>query len=128
MMDKLMKLMEKKGKKISPIEQRAKSDVLAKLRGEASDSMGEKLNGLKKVSVAAPDEEGLKAGLDKAKELLGEDQEDDEASEYEVSEPDAAPSEKNEEDMYKDCTPEELQEKIDMLTKLKEEAVQKEQE
>lgn len=123
-----MKLMEKKGKKISPIEQRAKSDVLAKLRGEASDSMGEKLNGLKKVSVAAPDEEGLKAGLDKAKELLGEDQEDDEASEYEVSEPDAAPSEKNEEDMYKDCTPEELQEKIDMLTKLKEEAVQKEQE
>lgn len=118
-MNKLDKLMEKKGKKLSPVEQRAKSDVLSKLRGEASEMMGSKLDGLKKVSVAAPDKDGLEAGLSKAKELLGEMPED-EGPEHEALE--------NEEEMYKDCSPEELQEKIDMLMKLKEEKMSQGQE
>jgi hypothetical protein len=118
-MDKLFKLMEKKGKKISPIEQKAKSDVLSKLQGEASDSMGEKLSGLQKVSVAAPDKDGLKAGLEKAEDLL------EGAEGSEIMEDSAEPDEM---EQYKDCSPDELQEKIDALMKLKEEKLSEGQE
>lgn len=72
MMDKFDKLLEKKGKKLRPLEQKAKSDVLSHLQDEASAGLGDKLSGIKKVSVAAPSKEGLAEGLDKAKELLGQ--------------------------------------------------------
>lgn len=64
------KMLAKKGKKVSPVEQKAKKDVLSDLSGQASGMMGDKLGSLKKVSVLAPDEKGLKKGLDSAKELL----------------------------------------------------------
>lgn len=55
-----------------------------------SEDYGEKLGSLKKVTVAAPSEEGLKKGLSKAEQLLKmrsgmdmEDSEDEEESEEE---------------------------------------------
>ena len=53
------------------------------------DSYGDELKGMKKVTVAAPDEEGLKKGLSKAEQLLkmrsgmDMDSEDEEESEEE---------------------------------------------
>lgn len=72
-MKKLMELMAKKkeeGKMISPMEKDAKMGVLKDLHKMASDSMAEKVNGIKKVSVAAPDKKGLETGLDKAKQIV----------------------------------------------------------
>ena len=74
-MEKFNKLMEKKksqGKEISPMARDAKMGVLKDLHKMASDSMNSKINGLKKVTVAAPDQEGLEHGLDKAKQIVGD--------------------------------------------------------
>jgi hypothetical protein len=53
----------------------AKLKVLKHLKDMASKMMGDDvkggMEGLKKVTVAAPDKAGLKLGLDKAKELIG---------------------------------------------------------
>jgi cbb3-type cytochrome oxidase cytochrome c subunit len=55
----------------------AKKNALMGIRKQATDAMDADLQGLKKVTVASPDEDGLEAGLDKAKELLeGEEQEE----------------------------------------------------
>jgi hypothetical protein len=62
----LEKLMEKKGKaKMDPEYKTAKMGVLKSLHGEMGKMMGEDVKGLKKVTVAAPDKESLKAGLEK---------------------------------------------------------------
>lgn len=114
-MDKFDKLLEKKGKKLSGVEQRAKGDVLSGLQGEGTESMGDKLAGIKKVSVEAPNKESLEDGLDKAKELLGD-------SEYPEGENDLESKRKEE------CTPEEIDQKIQMLMEYKNELLQKEQE
>lgn len=72
MMDKLSKLMslKKSGREMSPIEKKAKMDVLGKLNGVADEALGNKLKGLKKVTVASDSPEGLSEGLSKAKEML----------------------------------------------------------
>lgn len=54
-----------------------KMAALKNLRSMASGMMGGDLAGLKKVTVAAKDKKGLAQGLDKAKELVSD--EDDEA-------------------------------------------------
>lgn len=59
--------MKKKGKKMSEAHVAAKKNVLSSLRDQAAEAMGDKL---KKVTVAAPSEEGLKKGLEKAKEIV----------------------------------------------------------
>jgi hypothetical protein len=65
------KLMEKKGKgSLDPEYKSAKMDVLKALHKEMGDMMGSDLHGLKKVTVAAPDKEGLAEGLDKAEDML----------------------------------------------------------
>lgn len=77
----------------------AKLQVLKELKKLMSDEMAKDLKGLrgeeelgtdsiKKVTVAAPDEEGLKKGLSKANELVGElgEKEDEEEEEYEEKE------------------------------------------
>lgn len=69
-----MKKLMGSSKKLSPIESKAKMSVLEKLKQDMQDMMGEKVSGLKKVTVASPDKEGLEKGLDKAKELLGHEQ------------------------------------------------------
>ena len=52
----------------------AKLSVLKELRKMASDMMGDDVKGgmMKKVTVAAPDKEGLKAGLEKAEDIIGD--------------------------------------------------------
>lgn len=86
MMDGMMKK-----KKLSPIEAKAKMNVLEQLKSEMQDMMGEHMKDgmMKKVTVASPDEEGLQEGLDKAKEVLGHEDSNDmkeESPEHEASE------------------------------------------
>ena len=64
--------MKKKGSPLTENEKKAKMHVVKAMRDMAEQAMGEKLNGLKKVTVASNDKEGLKAGLEKAKELIGQ--------------------------------------------------------
>jgi hypothetical protein len=73
--EKFRKLLEKKhaeGKSLSGVEKDAKSSVLEHLKQMASDSIGDKLKGLKKVTVASDSPHGLAEGLDKAKEMIGD--------------------------------------------------------
>lgn len=73
MNEKFQKLIEKKkkeGKTLSPVESAAKGSVLNELKDMAGHAMSEKLNGLKKVSVASDSPEGLKHGLEKAHEIV----------------------------------------------------------
>lgn len=59
-------------KKLSPLEQKSKMDVVKNLRDMASQSMSDRLGDLKKkVTVASDSDEGLKHGLEKAKEIVG---------------------------------------------------------
>ncbi len=84
MEDSMMKkLLDKKGKgsKLSDSEKEAKMSVLEDLRKMMEDHMGESLGGLKKVTVASPDKEGLESGLDKAREMIGQIKEGDHSPE-----------------------------------------------
>lgn len=81
-MDKMMMKMMNKEDDGGDLKKDAKLSVLKELRKMASDMMGEDLKGgFKKVTVAAPDKEGLKEGLDKAKSLMGEMPEEESAEE-----------------------------------------------
>lgn len=63
---------KKKGSKdMNPDESSAKMDVLKELKSMLSADDGEELKGLKKVTIAAPDKEGLAKGLQKAEEMVG---------------------------------------------------------
>ena len=79
-----------KAKKLSPIELKAKTNVLEQLKQAMQDEMGGKLSGLKKVTVASDSKHGLEQGLDKAKHLLGShedaDQEQVEGAEEDMHE------------------------------------------
>jgi len=69
--DKLKKLMKAKGdKKIHPIEKEAKMRSLGELHSMAKNMLGDRLQGLKKVTVASDSKEGLEKGLSKAKEIV----------------------------------------------------------
>lgn len=68
-------LMSKKDKgEMSKEDIQAKMDVLMELMQMAREAMGSKVKSgmdeMNKVSVMAPDKEGLEEGLDKAKELM----------------------------------------------------------
>lgn len=75
-MEQLMEMLseKKEGKKGSDERDlQAKMDVLDELRQIAEDQMGEEmLDGMKSVKVMAKDEEGLKSGLEKAQDLVGD--------------------------------------------------------
>ncbi len=72
-MDQLRKLREKKGMhKMRPMEQKAKMGVIEDLRDMADNAMGNKIKGLNKVTVASNDPEGLRHGLDKAKDIVSD--------------------------------------------------------
>lgn len=68
----IMKKMQE-GKKMSPMEQQAKMDNLDALKNEMHGMMKGHLEGPAKVEIAADSPEGLKAGLDKAKDVVGGD-------------------------------------------------------
>lgn len=75
MHEKLMKMMAKK-RDLSPSEKKAKMDAVHEMRGAASELMGDKMDGLKKVSVMSNSKQGLNKGLDKAKQIVSDGQED----------------------------------------------------
>jgi cbb3-type cytochrome oxidase cytochrome c subunit len=84
----LAKLMEKKKPgKLSETYKNAKMSVLENLSNDMSGMLSDDVKGLKKVTVASKDAEGLKEGLDKAEELLsGSEDESEEESEEEGQE------------------------------------------
>lgn len=78
MQDKMMRMMlnkKKQGKELSDPEKKAKLEALMGMKNLALSHMNNKLNNLKKVTVASDSPEGLKAGLHKAEDLA--DQSDD---------------------------------------------------
>lgn len=114
MHEKFKKLLEKKGEEISPEKLEAKKNAVSEMRDLAASMMGDHLKGLKKVTVAAPDKQGLEEGLDKAKEIahklpIAED-EDDESSES----PDMEASEEDSEGADID-SPEEQQKELEAM-------------
>ena len=57
-------------KKLSDMDKKASLKALGDFRNEAAKLMKDKMNGLKKVTVASDSKEGLKEGLEKAEDLL----------------------------------------------------------
>ena len=124
----LMKKKMQEGKQMDPLEKDAKLKAVHEMRKMATDEMSEPLKHLKKVTVASNDPEGIKMGLDKAKEMLGHGSMEEEGSpEEEASE---SPHEEQMEDMHPEMemsegegsekeeeqmSPEELQAKIEEL-------------
>ena len=91
--------------KMSPMEQKAKLSVLDGMRGDSDKDLLSKLQGLKKVSVASNDPEGLKLGLEKAQELVSAETE--------------TPKMEHMESMTEGMSSEELQSLIDELLQKK---------
>lgn len=101
-------------------DSKAKMSILKEMRKMAMDDMGEGLKGgLKKVTVAAPDDQGLKQGLDKAEDLVEDmpmDKDPSESPEYEDE------SHAKLQELVEMCqSPEDLDEKIEFLQQAKEE-------
>lgn len=72
MEDMLKALMKKKksGPEMSEHEKNAKMGVLHQIHKMATDAMGDDIKGMKKVTVASNDDQGLQEGLANAKQLL----------------------------------------------------------
>ncbi len=107
-------------------DMKAKMGVLKELRKMAMDDMGEPLKGgMKKVTVAAPDEKGLKMGLDKAEDMVEQPEGEEDIEESYGQEDDKAFGAKDDDHMQKIldmCTsPEEIDEKIQFLQKARDE-------
>lgn len=107
MLAKLMasKKMDMGDEEMDPMLAKAKMSVLKDLHKHMGNMMGDDMMGLKKVTVAAPDSEGLKKGLDKAEEMLPSNQESPEMKE---EMPEAELSEES-------LSPEEIEAKIEEL-------------
>ena len=74
MHSKLHSLMKKKADKgdvLSKSHAKAKSGILQDLMDDMMGMEGDKVKGLKKVTVASNSPKGLEKGLDKAKEIVG---------------------------------------------------------
>jgi hypothetical protein len=86
-MEDLKKLLGKKDKKQDSMKKDVKLSALSNLRNAMSDIMKEGLNGkLSKVTVMSDDKEGLKEGLEKAKEMMESNPETEENPEMEEQE------------------------------------------
>lgn len=137
MHDALKKLKSKKDRPMTDLEKEAKLSILGSLKDQAGQALANRVRGIKKATVVAKDEEGLKEGLDKAKDLVSkmpeaEDQvaeagddvaeEMAESSEEEASEQeghDAAPGEEHKEEMSEEELDAKLKELMAMKEKLK---------
>lgn len=64
---------KKEEKKKVSSKAKGKMSALKSLHKMASDMMGADMAGMKKVSVMAKDKKGLKKGLEKAEEIVGDD-------------------------------------------------------
>src|SRR5271170_5240901 len=72
-MEEMLKALMKKKKgdhEMSDHEKKAKMGVLHQIHKMASDAMGDDIKGMKKVTVASNDDQGLQEGLANAKQLL----------------------------------------------------------
>ncbi len=125
MNDKMLKMLKAKKDKnkdsMSDNEKEAKLNVMKELRDSASKMMGDKVRGIKELSVVAPDKKGLEKGLDKAKELIA-GEESEESQEHEAMEgesEDSAESEAgSEDDKLEQMSPEELDEMMKKIQEL----------
>lgn len=106
------------------MKKNAKLKVLKELRSMASGMMGDDVKDgmMKKVSVAAPNKEGLKKGLETAQEMVGDGEHEAEGEEDSAEEEASESPEHEAMEMGVDpenCTPEELDHKIAVLEALK---------
>lgn len=107
-----------KKKQMSENEKKAKLAALKGAHGMASDMIKGNLKGLKKVTIASDSEEGLKKGLDKAEEFLGEQESEDE--EMSESEQDESEGFEDQQDESEPMDEDELNAEIERLMKLRE--------
>lgn len=116
--------------KMSENSKKAKLVALKEAHGMAKKMMEDDLKGLKKVTVASDSPEGLKAGLEKAEDMIGEETEGCPACEgkgCEECESGMGESDEDEQEEYKDQQEESepmdidsLEAKIAELMKMKE--------
>jgi hypothetical protein len=125
-MKEMIKMLEKKkksGKELDPMYASSKMSVLQQLRDQMAGLMKDDLQPgkMKKVEVAASDEEGLKHGLDKAKEVLsGSEMEPmEEKDEGSPEEERAESPEEKAEEMAMDASDEDLDAMIKKLEEMK---------
>lgn len=118
--EKLMQKLDKKGKKLDPLEKEAKMGIAKEMSRQAGALLGGKIPA-KKVTVAAHSAEGLKEGLEKAEDLVEGGEEEEMGADLEKMK--VLGNEKEPmSDLLKemeDCTPEEIDEKIAELEALK---------
>jgi hypothetical protein len=120
------KLLKEKGKPLNAESAKVMKDSLHGLNEMIKDGLGKDMSGLKKVTVASNSAEGLKEGLDAAKEKVEEKPEDKIAKEEESESPkheaSESPSEENvEEKVAEDMSSMSEEEKIAFLEKQLEE-------
>lgn len=113
--------MFEKKKPMSQNEMDAKRHVIESMRKMAQGAMGDKLKGLKKVSVASNSPAGLEEGLDKAKEMISMPAHDlEESPEHEASEsPEEEMMEPDEESMSEEDIDKKIQELLMLKEKMK---------
>ena len=102
-MKDLMKMMAKKKDKgeMSKEDKQAKMDVLKELLEMAMEKSGMDVSeGMKQLTIAAPDKEGLMEGMEKAEEMMDEmpNGEEDEIVEDEMPEDEMPEEDEEEED------------------------------
>ena len=117
---------KEKMKGMSPNAKKAKLTALKEAHGMAKKMMEDDLKGLKKVTIASDSPEGLKAGLEKAEDLIEGEVEDSscEACEGEgcgeCEESEDESSDEESEDEQPELSEDELEAKIAELMKMKE--------
>ncbi|HLD91098.1 MAG TPA: hypothetical protein VI911_08815 [Patescibacteria group bacterium] len=87
MIEKFKDLLRKKakeGKFVDDKSKKIKESMLDDIDSIMNEAGGEELKGMKKVTVAAPDKDGLEEGLEKAKEIVGSEEEMEECKEDEA--------------------------------------------
>jgi 3-phosphoglycerate kinase len=116
---KIIDKKKKEGKTISPIHKEARSNVLEDLMDHLGDMGMDKINGLKKVTVAANTKEDLAKGLNKATEMVqkgpmgameDEDVSDHGANEVEESEEESPEHEASEDSESEDDIKQKIEE------------------
>jgi hypothetical protein len=125
MMEEFMKLLGKKMQEQKGPMHGPKMHAKAAMAKELSDSLGaditDGIKGLKKVTVASDSEEGLKKGLEKAEDVLGEkESEDEEMGEKDQAKMDGYEDQQEEsEPLEKDDVSEKIKELEKQLQELK---------
>jgi len=116
-----------KKRDMSETEKKAKKSVLSDMIKEMSGMMAEPLRSMKKVTVAAKDDAGLKKGLEKAEEILESKEEMSDAPCEECGEmhehshemSDESEEESEEQPMEEEQSLEDIEQEIKKLEELK---------